>query len=126
MTPRPDVAKIIRMLIQGNDCMALKDKIIAKEELKDADSESITETSRARPISSTSSYDRDLEKDVDFDIPTLIPCNLPHIPLGGGIGICASGPESLTRETGNAVAMLGIRSGGKLGNVGIHTEVFQI
>jgi ferric-chelate reductase len=42
----------------------------------------------------------------------------------GRLGICASGPASLTTEVANAVARLaGTRGGGR---VGLHTEVFAI
>ncbi|KAJ3529676.1 hypothetical protein NMY22_g8896 [Coprinellus aureogranulatus] len=51
---------------------------------------------------------------------------LPWIGLGGGLAVCASGPESLTREAANAVARLQMRSGLDLGIVGLHTEVFSL
>jgi hypothetical protein len=42
----------------------------------------------------------------------------------GCLGVCASGPASLTREVSNAVARLaGTRVGGK---IGLHTEVFAV
>jgi len=45
----------------------------------------------------------------------------------GGLAVCASGPESLIRETSNAVArmqLLGQAS--RLGGIGLHTEVFAM
>ncbi|KAF5362637.1 hypothetical protein D9758_009626 [Tetrapyrgos nigripes] len=129
---------------------------LAKETKKDATScastpaaansetNSIVETPRPTPTpmsnrTSASSSSDDLDKgknDVEVDLEwgphIVLPCKLPHIPLGGGVGVCASGPESLTRETSNAVARLGVMGGGNglglggLGKVGVHTEVFRI
>ncbi|PBK65298.1 iron reductase [Armillaria solidipes] len=45
--------------------------------------------------------------------------------LGGGVGVCVCGPESLIREASNAVARLGMRMSGELGGVGLHTELFS-
>ncbi|KAF7421311.1 hypothetical protein PC9H_011833 [Pleurotus ostreatus] len=54
------------------------------------------------------------------------PSTLRWVGPGGGIGICASGPESLTREAANAVARLGLRKGNQVGGVGLHTELFAM
>ncbi|KAF9256526.1 hypothetical protein L218DRAFT_936602 [Marasmius fiardii PR-910] len=51
---------------------------------------------------------------------------LSWVELGGGVGVCASGPESLTREAANAVASLGLTRGVELGGVAVHTEVFSL
>lgn len=51
---------------------------------------------------------------------------LNWIGLGGGIAVCAAGPESLTRETSNAVARMGMIRGVELGGIGLHTELFAI
>lgn len=45
---------------------------------------------------------------------------------GGGVAVCASGPESLTREAQNAVARVGPGRAGMLGGIGIHTELFSL
>jgi len=46
---------------------------------------------------------------------------------GGGLGVCASGPVSLTTEVSNAVARMNLQgSGGDFGSVGLHTEVFSL
>ncbi|KAH6917786.1 ferric reductase-like transmembrane component/FAD binding protein [Coprinopsis sp. MPI-PUGE-AT-0042] len=50
---------------------------------------------------------------------------LPWVGLGGGLAVCASGPEGLTREAANAVARLQLVQSG-LGPVGMHTEVFGL
>ena len=44
----------------------------------------------------------------------------------GGVGVCASGPESLTREAANAVARLGPVHGKRVGGIALHTEVFSL
>jgi hypothetical protein len=44
----------------------------------------------------------------------------------GGVGVCASGPESLTREAANAVARLGPTHGTRVGGIALHTEVFSL
>lgn len=44
---------------------------------------------------------------------------------GGGVAVCASGPESLTREAQNAVASVGLMHAAKLGGIALHTELFS-
>ncbi|KAI0295169.1 iron reductase [Multifurca ochricompacta] len=44
----------------------------------------------------------------------------------GGVGVCASGPESLTRETANAVAILAPVHARRVGGIALHTEVFSL
>jgi ferric-chelate reductase len=44
----------------------------------------------------------------------------------GGVGVCASGPESLTREAANAVARLSPVHGKRVGGIALHTEVFSL
>ncbi|KIJ64231.1 hypothetical protein HYDPIDRAFT_112190 [Hydnomerulius pinastri MD-312] len=48
------------------------------------------------------------------------------IGRGGGLAVCASGPESLTTEAQNAVARLGMMKGLELGGVAIHVERFAL
>ncbi|KIO06664.1 hypothetical protein M404DRAFT_15017 [Pisolithus tinctorius Marx 270] len=48
----------------------------------------------------------------------------PH--AGGGVAVCASGPESLVVETRNAVARLGVGNALKLGGVVVHVESFAL
>jgi len=46
---------------------------------------------------------------------------------GGGLAVCASGPQDLTREAANAVAALSAsRKGRELGSIALHTEVYAI
>lgn len=51
---------------------------------------------------------------------------LQWVGLGGGVAVCASGPETLIRETQNAVARIGVTRGVKLGGIGLHTELFAL
>ncbi|KAH9169184.1 iron reductase [Lactarius sanguifluus] len=44
----------------------------------------------------------------------------------GGVGVCASGPESLTRESANAVARLTPSHAKRVGGIAFHTEVFSL
>ena len=44
----------------------------------------------------------------------------------GGVGVCASGPESLTRESANAVARLAPVHAKRVGGIALHTEVFSL
>jgi ferric-chelate reductase len=51
---------------------------------------------------------------------------LNWVGLGGGVAVCASGPETLTREAHNAVARVGMRRGVELGGIVLHTELFSM
>ena len=52
---------------------------------------------------------------------------LKWVGLGGGLGVCASGPRELTREVTNAVAKLSLNGGAaEVGTVGLHTETFVL
>jgi len=44
----------------------------------------------------------------------------------GGVGIAASGPESLTRGTQNVVAKIGPMTAASVGGIGLHTELFAL
>lgn len=44
----------------------------------------------------------------------------------GGVAVCASGPETLTREARNAVARVGVKRSVELGGVALHTELFAL
>lgn len=44
----------------------------------------------------------------------------------GGVGIAASGPESLVRGTRNAVARIGPMTAVSVGGVELHTELFAL
>ncbi|PSR71665.1 hypothetical protein PHLCEN_2v12518 [Hermanssonia centrifuga] len=53
-------------------------------------------------------------------------CKLAWAGLGGGVAVCASGPEALLRETQNAVSKMGLTRGLELGGIGLHTELFAL
>lgn len=55
-----------------------------------------------------------------------VKCKLPWAGLGGGVAVCASGPETLIRESQNAVAKLGVMKGRELGGIALHTELFAL
>ncbi|EIN03568.1 hypothetical protein PUNSTDRAFT_116967 [Punctularia strigosozonata HHB-11173 SS5] len=57
----------------------------------------------------------------DFDVP-----GLRWVGLGGGVAVCASGPERLTREAKNAVARIGMARSVALGGIALHTELFSL
>lgn len=66
----------------------------------------------------------DEDADVELDPPSN---KLAWVGAGGGLAVCASGPEGLTREAGNAVARLKLtKVGWEVGPVGLHTEVFAL
>jgi ferric-chelate reductase len=50
----------------------------------------------------------------------------PNSVPGGGVAICASGPETLMREAQNAVARLGLRRGSEFDKIALHTELFVL
>ncbi len=64
---------------------------------------------------------------IDEEDPVPIPVKLPWIRPGGGVAVCASGPESLMRETANAVSRVKMsKKGRNLGDVALHTELFSL
>ncbi|KAH8093109.1 iron reductase [Cristinia sonorae] len=66
------------------------------------------------------------EEDMEALTERAIKSKLPWVGSGGGVGVCASGPESLIREAQNAVARLGVVRGREVGGVGLHTELFAL
>ncbi|KAI6141124.1 hypothetical protein BKA82DRAFT_4362687 [Pisolithus tinctorius] len=72
-------------------------------------------TGRSRPSSLESA---EAEEDKPFSAVQ------PH--AGGGVAVCASGPESLVVETRNAVARLSVGNALKLGGVVVHVESFAL
>ncbi|KAK7027523.1 ferric-chelate reductase Frp1 [Paramarasmius palmivorus] len=45
---------------------------------------------------------------------------------GGGLAVCAAGPEGLVRKAGNAVARMSLTRGIELGGIDLHTEVYSM
>jgi len=50
----------------------------------------------------------------------------PRGVQGGGVAVCAAGPETMTRQTSNAVASLSLRHSRRTGGISLHTEVFSM
>lgn len=51
---------------------------------------------------------------------------LEWVGEGGGVAVCASGPERLARDASNAVARMSVRHGVRMGGIALHTEVFSM
>lgn len=51
---------------------------------------------------------------------------LEWVGEGGGVAVCASGPERLTRDASNAVARMSVRYGVRMGGIALHTEAFTM
>ena len=88
-------------------------------------------SSSSSPPSSSTPVDKkedEVVTDEDADVELDPPSNkLAWIGAGGGLAVCASGPEGLTREAANAVARLKLtKVGWEVGPVGLHTEVFAL
>lgn len=67
------------------------------------------------------------ELDVEIDKEVGVKGKLSHVEDGGGVAVCASGPESLVREASNAVARMKLSGRAhRLGGIGLHTEVFTL
>ncbi|KAJ8081405.1 ferric-chelate reductase Frp1 [Marasmius tenuissimus] len=108
MVRRPEVREVLKGVVSSPPA-SLKD--VASGARGDSDS-SIVEVP-----------DIDTEAN-GVDVPTIISTKLRWAGLGGGLAVCASGPESLTREASNAVAALSMTRGVELGGVALHTEVY--
>jgi ferric-chelate reductase len=74
--------------------------------------------------SSSNSVSVDIEEDAGEKLDQGPKLN--WVGLGGGVAVCASGPETLTREAHNAVARIGMRKGVELGGIALHTELFSL
>lgn len=64
--------------------------------------------------------------DANEDAARMINVRLNWVGTGGGVGVCASGPETLIREAQNAVAKVSLTRGVELGGVALHTELFAL
>ena len=98
---RPSVGRVLRALVR-----APSDAELARKDSADKSDAGEGEDEEARDYS--------------------LAGKLHWVGLGGGVGVCASGPESLIRETQNAVARLGATQGVQLGGIGLHTELFAL
>ncbi|KAG1794714.1 hypothetical protein EV424DRAFT_1547869 [Suillus variegatus] len=48
------------------------------------------------------------------------------VGLGGGVAVCTSGSESLTKDAQNAVVRLGLIMGVDVGRIALHTDLFTL
>ncbi|KAF8890942.1 iron reductase [Infundibulicybe gibba] len=78
------------------------------------------------PPSGTKRDSASISSEADESVDTNVTNKLRWVGLGGGVGVCASGPESMTREASNAVARLGLTRGMELGGIDLHTELFSM
>jgi len=51
---------------------------------------------------------------------------VPTQSSGGGLAVCAAGPETMTREAKNALARIALIRGQQLGKVACHTEIYSL
>lgn len=77
---------------------------------------------------SSDEHSVDLETSLAVDSELDAVGRLPFVArAGGGMAVCASGPEGLIREVANGVARLQLSGRGmNLGGVGLHTEIFAL
>jgi len=68
----------------------------------------------------------DVEDNASKQSPNTTGSMRSFVPLAGGVGVCASGPETLTREAQNAVARVNFSRGVELGGIALHTELFAL
>ncbi|KAI8992723.1 iron reductase [Trametes punicea] len=107
---RPSVTALLRDLVTPPCASSPSSRSRSSTHKGDADTKS---------IDSESSEGADMEK-------VSASARLNWVGLGGGVAVCAAGPESLTREAQNAVARISLTQGVKLGGVALHTELFAI
>ncbi|KAK7676992.1 hypothetical protein QCA50_020021 [Cerrena zonata] len=89
--------------------------------------ESLPSQARLSALSTHSSDSHSNEDDdAEEDLEKCMKSKLQWVGLGGGVAVCASGPESLIRESQNAVAKMGVMRGVELGGVALHTELFAL
>ncbi|KAI0753811.1 iron reductase [Fomes fomentarius] len=103
MTTRPSVTGLLRALVTPPPSTPGAEK---KQAEADAETVSLDSDESAPHLSS---------------LP-----RLNWVGLGGGVAVCAAGPESLTREAHNAVARVSLTRGVELGGIALHTELFAI
>ncbi|CDO75148.1 hypothetical protein BN946_scf184590.g5 [Trametes cinnabarina] len=107
---RPSVTALLRDLITPPSAASGSQSYAKKD---DPDAQSIESGSSEEGV--------DAEK-----LTRSVSARLNWVGLGGGVAVCAAGPESLTREAQNAAARIGMTRGVELGGIGLHTELFAI
>ncbi|KAA1466991.1 iron reductase [Dentipellis sp. KUC8613] len=85
----------------------------------------ITPPSSSSPSSGSSSGSSSPDCDPEDKIEDT-DTGLQWVGEGGGVAVCASGPEGLTTETRNAVARLSLTHGVRMGGIALHTELFSM
>ena len=126
---RPSVTELLRELVTPPDERErLKSHTISTHNRLGGLEKSKTRSSDSHSQSQThDNDDADTEDEHgDADLEKCMKSKLQWVGLGGGVAVCASGPESLIRESQNAVARLGVVRGVELGGVGLHTELFAM
>ena len=132
---RPSVTELLRELVTPPDERErerLKSHTISTHARLGGLGKSKTRTSSSSSDehSQTQTHDNDdadtEDEHGDADLEKCMKSKLQWVGLGGGVAVCASGPESLIRESQNAVARLGVVRGLELGGVGLHTELFAM
>jgi ferric-chelate reductase len=140
---RPSVTRVLRDLTTPpprKGTHGMYGKTAAKTEIKTIPRRSTTTAPRSssgdESRSSADAEDADDDDIEEIDVEDLdevdegvlnVGTRLQWVPDGGGLAVCASGPESLVREAANAVARIQMSGRGKrLGGVGLHTEVFMV
>ena len=104
---RPSVTAILRDLVTPPQQPLLRKSESKSESSEaDADAKSLESDESAREVHASA--------------------RLKWVGLGGGVGVCAAGPESLTRAAHNAVARVSVTRGVELGGIALHTELFAI
>ena len=104
LNSRPSIARLLTDLVSPPRPGASRATAKAKEAAMD-DDESISEEAAEHARST----DR-----------------LNWVGLGGGVGVCAAGPEAMTRAAHNAVARVSLTRGIELGGVALHAELFAM
>jgi len=80
----------------------------------------------SRP-SLTASPETASDLDIEIEKEEQVKGKLSWVEDGGGLAVCASGPEGLVREASNAVARMKLSGRAhRLGGIGLHTEVFTL
>ncbi|KAH9926613.1 iron reductase [Epithele typhae] len=110
---RPSVVDLLRAFVTPPSC-AHPNPAKASDKKVEADAESI----------SVESVSDDIEGAPSGRVA--VSDRLAWVGLGGGVAVCAAGPESMTREAQNAVARIGLTRGVELGGVALHTELFAM
>lgn len=81
-----------------------------------------TSANFSHPVSTGSIENPDASPDLESG-----KCKLSEIREGGGVAVCASGPQSLAKEAANAVVKLQMSGRGmRLGGISLHTETFSL